>query len=84
MWRLFCELVEEDEARRQMCRQDYEQRTAACSKPWCIYLRRCSQCGLSYGGGSVPIRSQLQRCTGWLITLIIWLSIQGSMDSAEG
>jgi signal transduction histidine kinase len=32
MWRPFCRLVEEDEARRQMCRQDYERRAAACTR----------------------------------------------------
>jgi signal transduction histidine kinase len=33
VWRSFCELVGEDGARRRMCRQDYEQRAAACTRP---------------------------------------------------
>ncbi len=35
-------------------------------------------------GGTVSIRSQPQKRTGWLTTLSIWLPIQGPMDDTEG
>lgn len=59
-WRPFCKLVGEDNTRKQLCRQDYGERAAACTEP------QISICWLGVHNAVCPVKDE----HGGSVTLI--------------